>query len=348
MSNSHSPQEKALIAMVPSDGSPVGNQSLREKLGWAESDYFAVRDALVARGILEKGKGRGGSVKRSSPPDAPQPEGSSPKAELFDPAEVQSFPPDTIFAKRAAAAATPEPGKASDDGPHITEHRHAEATRKNLPAAGDALGHVAEEKKITYAYDPHRPPVLRFNEQIARQRRLLDEATRRSLTSGEARELSELLEAPQPWLEWAAKREQPTFDVDPVALHIHERVSAHAIPQAVRREDIQRDLFADPQQNVREARAYYQHDVEWANRLILGDSLQVMTSLARREGLAGQVQMIYLDPPYGIKFSSNWQNEVGKRDVKDKDEDLTREPEMIKAYRDTWTLGVHSYLAYLK
>jgi adenine-specific DNA-methyltransferase len=73
-----------------------------------------------------------------------------------------------------------------------------------------------------------------------------------------------------------------------------------------------------------------------------------MTSLSRREGLAGQVQMIYIDPPYGIKFSSNWQNEVGKREVKDKDEDLSREPEMIKAYRDTWTLGVHSYLAYLK
>ena len=73
-----------------------------------------------------------------------------------------------------------------------------------------------------------------------------------------------------------------------------------------------------------------------------------MTSLARREGLAGKVQMIYIDPPYGIKFSSNWQNEVGKRDVKDKNEDLTREPEMIKAYRDTWTLGVHSYLDYLK
>jgi adenine-specific DNA-methyltransferase len=82
--------------------------------------------------------------------------------------------------------------------------------------------------------------------------------------------------------------------------------------------------------------------------LILGDSLQVLTSLARREGLAGKVQMVYIDPPYGIKFSSNWQNEVGKRDVKEGDEHLSREPEMIRAYRDTWTLGVHSYLAYLK
>jgi adenine-specific DNA-methyltransferase len=88
--------------------------------------------------------------------------------------------------------------------------------------------------------------------------------------------------------------------------------------------------------------------VDWANRLILGDSLQVMSSLAAREGMAGKVQMIFMDPPYGIKFSSNWQNEVGKRDVKDKEEDISREPEMIRAYRDTWTLGVHSYLTYLK
>ena len=82
--------------------------------------------------------------------------------------------------------------------------------------------------------------------------------------------------------------------------------------------------------------------------MILGDSLQVMASLARRESLAGRVQMIYVDPPYGIKFASNFQPEVGKRDVKDKESDLTREPEMVKAYRDTWTLGVHSYLAYLR
>src|SRR3954451_13690794 len=82
--------------------------------------------------------------------------------------------------------------------------------------------------------------------------------------------------------------------------------------------------------------------------MILGDSLQVMASLARREDLAGKVQMIYLDPPYGIKFGSNFQPEVGTRDVKDKETDLTREPEMVKAYRDTWHLGIHSYLSYLR
>ncbi|MGE3978482.1 MAG: site-specific DNA-methyltransferase, partial [Nitrospira sp.] len=114
------------------------------------------------------------------------------------------------------------------------------------------------------------------------------------------------------------------------------------------REDVERDLFADPQQDYAKAVQFYQHDVDWTNRMILGDSLQVMASLARREDLAGKVQMIYIDPPYGIKFASNFQPQLGQRDVKDREQDLTREPEMVKAYRDTWTLGIHSYLAYLR
>jgi adenine-specific DNA-methyltransferase len=136
--------------------------------------------------------------------------------------------------------------------------------------------------------------------------------------------------------------------VDPVALHIHERVSAQAILKVAARQDVTRSLFADPEQEYRDAVDFYKHDVAWTNRLILGDSLEVMASLAKREDLAGKVQAIYMDPPYGIKYGSNFQSEVGKRDVKDKPEDLTREPEMVKAYRDTWNLGVHSYLAYLR
>jgi adenine-specific DNA-methyltransferase len=231
----------------------------------------------------------------------------------------------------------------------VTDYRYPTENRKDIPPAGVGIqGKIQEEAKIRYEYDPHRPPVLRFNEKINRHKALLEKATKSSLTHEEAAELAAMLESPQPWLEWAGKRENPTFDVDPVALHIHERVSAQAILKAVRREDAQRDLFGEKPTPEAGARAYYQHDIDWANRLILGDSLQVMTSLARREGLAGKVQMIYIDPPYGIKFSSNWQNEVGRKDVKESDDDLSREPEMIKAYRDTWTLGVHSYLAYLK
>jgi adenine-specific DNA-methyltransferase len=136
--------------------------------------------------------------------------------------------------------------------------------------------------------------------------------------------------------------------VDPLPLHIHERISAQAILKVAARQDIERSLFADPEQAYHEAVQFYQHDIDWTNRLILGDSLQVMASLARREDLAGRVQMIYIDPPYGIKFASNFQPEIRKRDVKDKEQDLTREPEMIKAYRDTWSLGIHSYLSYLR
>jgi adenine-specific DNA-methyltransferase len=177
---------------------------------------------------------------------------------------------------------------------------------------------------------------------------LLATARQRALTDAEARLLADALRRHEPWLEWSGKREKPWFEVEPVALHMHERVSTQAILRVLAREDVERDLFADPQHDYARAVQFYQHDVDWANRMILGDSLQVMASLARREDLAGKVQMIYLDPPYGIKFASNFQPQLGQRDVKDREQDLTREPEMVKAYRDTWTLGIHSYLAYLR
>jgi adenine-specific DNA-methyltransferase len=100
---------------------------------------------------------------------------------------------------------------------------------------------------------------------------------------------------------------------------------------------------------LREAIEFYQHAHGWSNRLVAGDSLLVMNSLLEKEGMAGKVQMVYIDPPYGIKYGSNFQPFVNKRDVKDgKDEDLTAEPEQIRAFRDTWELGIHSYLTYLR
>ena len=152
----------------------------------------------------------------------------------------------------------------------------------------------------------------------------------------------------QPWLEWSGKREELDFVVDPVVLQTHERVSSQAILSAARREDVQRSLFAAGELAADQEIEFYKHEVDWSNRLILGDSLQVMASLARRENASGRVQMVYLDPPYGIKFASNFQPQIGQRSVKDQDSDLTREPETVKAYRDTWQLGVHSYLAYLR
>ena len=245
------------------------------------------------------------------------------------------------------AATAPELELSGEDSASYV-HR---AKRLNNPPAGLAAeGRVAEPPRIAYAYNPHRPPQLRFDGTGAadRAKELVAASTLRLLTAEEAAELSSLLSVHEPWIEWAGKREQAGFEVDPVALHIHERVSTQAILRAVQRKDQARSLFADSELDPAKDLQFYQHPMDWANRIVLGDSLQVMASLARRENLAGQVQMIYLDPPYGIKFASNFQPEVGKRDVKDKDADLTREPEMVRAYRDTWTLGVHSYLAYLR
>ena len=232
---------------------------------------------------------------------------------------------------------------------------HKDAKRKNNPPAKIAgEGKIPKVGKVRYYYNPHLDPVLRFDStgKSDRLNEIIEKAKIEALTPEEAEILSKALSGHQPWLEWAEKREHEAdrgwFEVDPVALHIHERVSAQAIVSSLRRGDYQRLLFADPELEYKEAVKFYEHDVDWANRLILGDSLQVMSSLARREDMAGKVQMIYMDPPYGIKFAGNFQNEINKRDVKEKDSDLTREPEMIKAYRDTWELGTHSYLSYLK
>ena len=233
----------------------------------------------------------------------------------------------------------------------VQDYRHDTATRKNNPPAGIAAqGKIQETPKQEYTYNPHLPPNLRSdpNGDADKLPELLQIAQQRALSAEEAKTLVDACRHHGPWLEWAGKQETKSFSVDPVALHIHERVSAKAILKVAERQNVQRELFADPQQDYSKAVDFYQHDVDWANRLILGDSLTVMSSLAHREDLAGKVQMIYIDPPYGIKFASNFQPTVFQRDVKDREQDLTREREQIKAYRDTWTLGVHSYLAYLR
>ena len=158
-----------------------------------------------------------------------------------------------------------------------------------------------------------------------------------------------------PFLDWAGKAERLSFDVPTLPLFVHERLSTKAIVQTLvgHRRDKQidmYDLFGDPRRSIADQtlRAYEYQD-QWVNRLILGDSLVVMNLLLQYEGLGGQMQMIYIDPPYGVKFGSNFQPFVRKREVShNDDEDLRREPEMVKAYRDTWELGLHSYLTYMR
>ena len=244
-------------------------------------------------------------------------------------------------------ATAPELETLPDEGVNYL-HR---ATRLNNPPAGLAAeGKSSAQALSDYSYNPHRTPTLRYDQSGHTDRvvELVELAGQRQLSISELEELKAFLSVHEPWLEWAGKRESEGFSVDPVALHIHERVSTQAILRAVQRHDLPRGLFGDPGLDPAKELQFYRYRVEWANRLILGDSLQIMASLARRENLAGQVQMIYLDPPYGIKFSSNFQPVVGQKDVKERDSDLPREPEMVRAYRDTWTLGVHSYLGYLR
>ena len=165
-----------------------------------------------------------------------------------------------------------------------------------------------------------------------------------------------------PQLVWKGKDEQDREDlaVPVVPVYIQEKIHPQAIidalPRTVKTGGDQTNLFADfngLEDDFEKKVDYYSQKDDrrkpWANRLILGDSLLVMTSLAEKEGLKGKVQAIYLDPPYGIKFGSNWQVSTRKRDVKDgKAQDATRQPEQVRAYRDTWKLGIHSYLAYLR
>src|SRR5215207_2192668 len=131
-----------------------------------------------------------------------------------------------------------------------------------------------------------------------------------------------------PQLQWAGKAEHLTFDVETVPLHIHERVAPAAIVDSLRSGPVQASMFADPEFDLNQAVEFYQHPQPWANRMVLGDSLLVMNSLLEREVMAGKVQCIYFDPPYGIRYGSNFQPFTNKRDVKDgSDGDLTREPE---------------------
>ncbi len=158
-----------------------------------------------------------------------------------------------------------------------------------------------------------------------------------------------------PFLSWAGKAEGNSFEVQNVSLHIHERIDPQRVIKAFvqdkKKDERQISLFEQPENDppLTQAVDFYHHEQGWANRLIAGDSLLVMNSLLHKEGMAGKVQMIYIDPPYGIKYNSNFQPFVNKRDVKDgNDADIPAEPEMIQAFRDTWELGIHSYLTYLR
>lgn len=158
-----------------------------------------------------------------------------------------------------------------------------------------------------------------------------------------------------PQLQWAGKQERTSFEIPTVSLHVHERIDPRTVIDAVRKRPEgggQLSLFSAPEENppIRQAIEFYKHRQNWTNRLIAGDSLLVMNSLLEKEGLGGKVQTIYIDPPYGVKYRSNFQPFVSQHSFTgdDQDKNLTTEPEQIRAFRDTWELGIHSYLPYLR
>ncbi len=210
----------------------------------------------------------------------------------------------------------------------ITSIRHTSDTRVNIPTE-ELRDFVAEDEKAPKLMLYQRDPSL------------------------------------DPQLVWKGKDEQDqaALEVPVVPIYIQEKVHPQALVEnlrntamadaALENKEPELTLFSDfngmEDAGFDKRVDFYHHDQNWSNRMILGDSLLVMTSLAEKEGLKGKVQTIYFDPPYGIKFGSNWQVSTRKRDVKDgKVEDATRQPEQIRAFRDTWKLGVHSYLAYLR
>ena len=199
----------------------------------------------------------------------------------------------------------------------IETYDHKDKKRSNNPTVGMAQYDTEEEKEKKYEFDPHLDPTL----------------------------------------QWAGKAEGTSFTVPTSSIHIHESIKPHKIIKSVQTigdtdVPMQMSLFETPVDRMkirREAIEFYKHGKDWTNRMIAGDSLVIMNSMLEKEGMSGQVQMVYIDPPYGIKYGSNFQPFVNKRDVKDgKDDDLSQEPEMIKAFRDTWELGIHSYLTYLR
>jgi adenine-specific DNA-methyltransferase len=249
-------------------------------------------------------------------------------------------------------------GRRTSTTTRVEPYKHPESDNAMRPEVGTQARFKKKKPPQTYRYDSSISPVLDWDalNPSREQGEALLARILEATSVEEAKEAAAALKAmSRPFLNWAGKAGRLSFDVPTLPLFVHERLSTMAIIETLKghKSDRQIDmfsLFGDPQHSITDQvlRAY-EHRDKWTNRMILGDSMVVMNSLLHYEGLGGQVQMIYMDPPYGVKFGSNFQPFVRKRDVShNDDEDMTREPEMVQAYRDTWELGLHSYLTYLR
>ena len=262
-------------------------------------------------------------------------------------------------------------------------YKHPEATALLRPDVGTQAQFRKKKKPVAYRYDASLSPALDWDgqnpareqaeaklaalqERTARLAAIIergndggisesDLAIARDELAGAREDAAGLKALSTPFLNWAGKAERLSFDVPTLPLFVHERLSTAAILETLKGHTRDRqanmfDLFGETDLPIHDRLLKaYKHRDGWVNRLILGDSLVTMNSLLHYEGLGGQVQTIYMDPPYAVKFGSNFQPFVRKRDVTHgADDDMVREPEMVQAYRDTWELGAHSFLTYLR
>lgn len=282
-------------------------------------------------------------------------------------------------------ADTNRPRRRTGKGRHTKSYAHPEANALLRPDVGTQAQFRKKKPPAKYHYDASLAPALDWDEQnpvrekaeakLATLKNRIEKlsaivgtenedgdgmsqedlATVRAELAAAKDDSADLKTLSKPFLNWAGKAERLSFDVPTLPLFVHERLSASAILETLKGHTRDRqvdmfDLFGESHLSIRDRLLKaYEHRDGWVNRLILGDSLVVMNSLLRYEGLGGQVQTIYMDPPYAVKFGSNFQPFVRKRDVTHgNDEHMVREPEMVQAYRDTWELGVHSFLTYLR
>ncbi|HSB79604.1 MAG TPA: DNA methyltransferase, partial [Candidatus Methylomirabilis sp.] len=244
----------------------------------------------------------------------------------------------------------------SKGGKGAETYEHKEDKLLLRPDIGLQPQFTTKKPPATYRYDPSLDPTLSWDINADRERgeALIANIEKAKDLAGAKAAARELRLMSKPFLNWTGKAERHELSVPTLPLFVHERLSTQAILRSlkVHKRDKQETLrlFADDELDVTDRLLKaYEHQTGWVNRLILGDSLVVINSLLQYEGLGGQVQMIYMDPPYGVEFGSNFQPFIRRRDVRHgDDEDMTREPEMVQAYRDTWELGLHSYLTYLR
>lgn len=361
----------AILAQLPEDGTQIGNRKMQtqllivDELKLSEEDYRQACDELVAEGRVAKGRGRGGAIRLAKE-----------KVEAGSGSGAASAGSRSKTKKRpdaAGAASAGTLGIADAAGPYGNYLHHAAAISR--PDVGvQAQFNVRREPK-TYRYDSSLAPELCWDENAEREfaewlLNLVTEAAEKGEAKVFANEqiwkgtgdrfttlsqcVARLKSLTQPFLNWAGKAERQQISVPTVPLFVHERHSTETILKTLESHRVSGtnlDLFGDEnEKDIADRLDAYSHTEEWQNRLVLGDSLQVMNSLLEYEGMGGKVQMIFMDPPYGVRYGSNFQPFVRNRNVShtDRDDDLIREPEMVKAYRDTWQLGLHSYLGYLR